>query len=267
MMFMVLLWMIRVGSSVDNFLANEFNYIANFVTMRAKNSPLLNSPLLNNLFHNTVFKFPCLLINAQSIVNKMGELTSLVNSFKPKMVAITESWCKDFIGDAELYLQNYVMYRCDRCNTTGGGVLLYVHDSLQSVSCTPLNDLHINEAVWCTIQLRNNDKMLVGVVYRSPNSSFDNSTKIINLIPNLSEYVGYSYCLLMGDFNFPNINWSTMSSPEGDQSLSTCFLNACKDGFLTQHVTKPTRHRHGQNPSLLDLVFTSDPHIVMKNRV
>ena len=56
----------------------------------------------------------------------MGEITSLVNSFKPKMVAITESWCRDFIGDAELYLQIYVLYRCDRCNTTGGGILLYM---------------------------------------------------------------------------------------------------------------------------------------------
>ena len=142
----------------------------------------------NNLSHNTVFKFLCLLINAQSIV-KMGKLTRLVNSFKPKMVAITKSCCKDFIGDAELYLQNYVLYRHDRCNTTGCGVLLYIHDSLQSVSCTSLNNLHINEAVWCTIQLRNSDKMLVGVVYHSPNSSFDNSFIIINLIPNLSEYM------------------------------------------------------------------------------
>ena len=192
----------------------------------------------------------------------MDELTSLVNSFKAKMVAITESWCKVFISDAELYLQNYVMYRCDRCNTTGGGVLLYVHDSLQFVSCTPLNDLHINEAVWCTIQLRNNDKMLVGVVYRSPNSSFDNSFKQINFILNLSEYVGYSHCLLMGDYNFPNTNWSAMSSPEGVQSLSICIVNACGDGFLTQHVTKTTRHRYGQNSSLLDLVFTSDPEMI-----
>ena len=91
MMLMVLLWMIRVGSPVDNFLINEFNYIANSVTMRAKNLLLLNSPLLNNLSHKTVFKFPCLLINAQSIANKMGEPTSVVNSCKPKMVAITES--------------------------------------------------------------------------------------------------------------------------------------------------------------------------------
>ena len=68
--------------------------------------------------------------------------------------------------------------------------------------------------------------------------------------------------LLLGDYNLPNINWATLTSLEGDQSLSTNFLNACEDGFLTQHVSKPTRHRHGQNSSLLDLVFTTDPDMI-----
>ena len=104
--------------------------------------------------------------------------------------------------------------------------------------------------------------MLVGVVYRSSNSNFENSSKIINLIPKISEYDGYSNCLLMGDFNFPNINWATITTLKGDQSLTASFLNACEDGFLTQHVTKPTRHRHGQNSFLLDLVFTSDPEMI-----
>ena len=92
----------------------------------------------------------------------MDEFTSLVNSLGPKIIAITESWCIESIGDAEICLHDYVLYRCDRCNTTGDGVLLYVLNSLQFESCTPLNDLNIYEAVWCTIQLRNNDQMLVG---------------------------------------------------------------------------------------------------------
>ena len=33
-------------------------------------------------------------------------LTSLVSSLKPKIIAITESWCKDSIGDAEICLHN-----------------------------------------------------------------------------------------------------------------------------------------------------------------
>ena len=73
----------------------------------------------------------------------MDEFTSPVNSLGPKIIAITESWCNESIGDAEICLHDYVLYRCDRCNTTGGGVLLYVHNSLQSESCTPLNDLKI----------------------------------------------------------------------------------------------------------------------------
>ena len=107
---------------------------------------------------------------------------------------------------------------------------MYIHESLQSVSCTPLNDVNINEAVWCTIQMKNNDKMLIGVVHCLPNSSFDNSSKII-LIPNLSKYVGYYHCLLMGDFNFPNISCTELISLEGDQLLSAHFLMPVKMDF------------------------------------
>ena len=136
------------------------------------------------------------------------------------------------------------------------------------MSCTLLNDLNIDEAVWCTVQLKNNDRMLIGVVYRSPNSnSEENNPKIIDLIPKLSEYVGYSHCLLLGDFNFPNINWVTLTSLDGEQSLSAGFLNACEDAFLTQHVTKPTRHRHGQTFSILDLIFTSDPNMIEDSNI
>ena len=135
-----------------------------------------NLPLHNKHSHSIVLKFPCLLINPQSILNKMSELTSLVKSFKPKIIAITETWCKDPISGVEICLLNYVLYRCDRCNTISGGVLLYIHETLQYVLCTPLNDVKINEAVCCTIQLKNNDKLLIGVVYCSPNYSFDNSS-------------------------------------------------------------------------------------------
>ena len=60
----------------------------------------------------------------------MGEFISLVNSLKTMIIIITETWRKDSIGDAEICLPNYVLYRCDRCNTIGGGVLLYIHKSL-----------------------------------------------------------------------------------------------------------------------------------------
>ena len=40
------------------------------------------------------------------------------------------------------------------------------------------------------------------------------------------------------------------------------IINAIQDSYLTQHVLEPTRHVPGQNPSILDLVFTSDPNSI-----
>jgi len=78
----------------------------------------------------------------------MAKLISLVNSYKPKIIAI---WCKESIGNAEIQLQNYVLCRCYRSNTIGGEVLFYIHESVLSVSCTLLNDMNIDEAMWCSI--------------------------------------------------------------------------------------------------------------------
>jgi len=63
--------------------------------------------------------------------------------------------------------------------------------------------------------------MLVGVVYRSANSNSENNNKILNLIP---EFIDYSHCLILGNFNLPTINWATLSSPYGEQSLSVTFV-------------------------------------------
>ena len=45
------------------------------------------------------------------------------------------------------------------------------------MSCTQLNDLNniIEEAVWCTVSLRNSNKMLVVVIYCSPNFNSENN--------------------------------------------------------------------------------------------
>ena len=40
------------------------------------------------------------------------------------------------------------------------------------------------------------------------------------------------------------------------------FLVAINDTFLYQHVCTPTRIRHDNNPSILDLIFTNEPGMV-----
>ena len=59
--------------------------------------------------------------------------------------------------------------------------------------------------------------------------------------------------LIMGDFNFPGINWVTL---EADVTGSK-FLDLTQDYFLIQHVLKPTRY-----DNILDLVLSSKENMV-----
>ena len=45
--------------------------------------------------------------------------------------------------------------------------------------------------------------MLISLVYRSPNS---NNDKLLQLLQDLPYVHSHTHLLLMGDFNFPNIN-------------------------------------------------------------
>ena len=63
-------------------------------------------------------------------MNKKSELNIMVNDSDPHIIGITESWANKDITDAELGLEGYVMFRKDRMGRRGGGVLLYVKDTI-----------------------------------------------------------------------------------------------------------------------------------------
>ena len=96
--------------------------------------------------------------------------------------------------------------------------------------------------------------------YRSPTkttTSDENNKKLNQLFHCLSEKK-YSHKLLLGDFNYKHINWTTWSTPCNEESAESMFIEAVKDSFLHQHVEKATRSRGNDDPSMLDLVFTDE---------
>ena len=46
------------------------------------------------------------------------------------IIGITESWANNDITDAKLGLEGYVMFRKDRMGRRGGGVLLYIKETI-----------------------------------------------------------------------------------------------------------------------------------------
>jgi endonuclease/exonuclease/phosphatase family metal-dependent hydrolase len=61
--------------------------------------------------------------------------------------------------------------------------------------------------------------------------------------------------MVMGDFNFPKIDW------KGDKN-SENFLESIRDSYLFQHVLENTRMRENCEPRTLDLILTNDENMI-----
>ncbi|XP_072014972.1 uncharacterized protein [Amphiura filiformis] len=207
------------------------------------------------------FFINCYHTNAGCIMNKRGEFQETIDELKPKIIGVTESWCDSSVLDGEVNLDSYTLFRKDKVSAGGGGVLMYVHDSMQATACQPLNDSKFETSVWCEIKVNNKDSLLVGVCYRSPNSSEDNNELFLTQLKMIEE-VKYSHILLFGDFNFPEINWKDGQVKAADTHLASIFFDTVNDLYLVQHVEIPTRYREGQKPSTLDLIFTNEEFMV-----
>jgi len=111
----------------------------------------------------------------------------------------------------------------------------------------------IKSQVWCKIRITKGDDLLIGVCYHSPNIAFSDKENDDMLCDLLNEVRGKPL-LLMGDFNYPDIDWHTS---HGQSPASKKPVNSIEDGFMTQHVMEGTC-----NGAILDLVITSETDMV-----
>ena len=155
--------------------------------------------------------YRCVCLNPRSIVNKKNELNIMVEDIDPHIIGITESWTNTDITDAELVLTGYVMFRRDRIGRRGGGVILYVKESIQAYEIKLESEADYDEAVWCKI-VAGNSKLTIGLVYRSPNINEEDNTKIQNAIKEVSK----GEFIIMGDFNHGHIQWKSVESTGGE---------------------------------------------------
>ena len=81
----------------------------------------------------------CVCLNARSIINKKNELNIMVDDIKPHIIYITEPWANNDITDAELGPECYVLFRKDRIGRMGGGLLLYIKETI------PVYEVQLND--------------------------------------------------------------------------------------------------------------------------
>ncbi len=139
-------------------------------------------------------------------MNKIDEFITIVQTYKPHIVAITETWLHDQINDAKIAINDYHIFRKDR----GGGALLLIKSSLrpkQQIQLkhdgTPLTDL-----VSPTIAINNTSRNVL-CVYRSPRSLREQDTKLLDTLEDFLSKTGET--LILGDCNAPAIDWQARS--------------------------------------------------------
>ena len=195
----------------------------------------------------------CLYSNIQSFHSKKREIELYLAQNRLDMLFFTEIWLGDQHHESEFSLSNFQSPIIDR--NQRGGACAFVRAGLNYVPQTP--PYTVKESVWFSVKTANNITRLYSCIYRSPNSDSQNNE---NLLLNI-EWARRQFdeIIMVGDINMPNINWSTeQCSNEYGQKLLDCL----NDNNLEQLVDQPTRYRFDQNPSLLDLIITSNPDIV-----
>ena len=71
-----------------------------------------------------------------------------------------------------------------------------------------------------------------------------------------------SHLLLMGDFNYNDIDWRLETSPPRLDHPATAFKECLRDCYLFQHVKDPTYYRGNQTPNTLDLIISNEEEMV-----
>ena len=203
--------------------------------------------------------------NADSLPNKMEELKTRISASKnkPNIIIVTEAKPKNQrynLMIPEISIAGYNISQINVDKKQGRGIIIYTETQISVNEITP--KIIADEYLGIDLKLKNNTKMLISAIYRSPNSSEENNKKILELINEIDDSK-YDHKIIVGDFNLPKIDWN---SDGGETGYEKEFKDCTKNCYLHQHIQNPTRARGTNQPSLIDLVLTNDPECLKEVR-
>jgi hypothetical protein len=190
-------------------------------------------------------------------------MLQIYNLNQPHLLFFTETW---FTSETIYDLENYQKFFNSRSNR-GGGVIIYVRSDITAFEFIEIaNESKVLtskdcEQIWCQV-MSGQDRLLIGCIYRPPTTSkyFHSSTNdavnnSISKATKLVETGKFTNFLIVGDFNFPLLSWSSLggSLRQRDEPSAT-FLDTINSNCITQAVLEPTF-----KSNQLDLVLVNDP--------
>ena len=170
------------------------------------------------------------------------------------VIAVTETRFHSKFTDKMASIANYNIVRNDRIGRTGGGVALYVHNSLKYkvlTSSSNHGNLGLTEYLLCEVEPHGHHKLFVAVIYRPPNSPFYKKTDFLEKLSNF--FPEYNNKLILGDFN------SNMLTENPQSSIMRDFINQNGLKLIDHGVTYITEN----SSSHIDLCIVDEDNIVI----
>lgn len=118
------------------------------------------------------YELICLSLKADSLRNKK-ELKVLMYLHDIDIIAILEVKLKSYETIQQIIWYWWLCYLCQSCNLGKRWTTLWKG----RVKPNPPRARQLQQSVWCEVRLKGNDKLIIGSVYRSPNSSQINTNE------------------------------------------------------------------------------------------
>ena len=189
--------------------------------------------------------------NANGLSNKIDELNVLATDKDVDIVAISET---KLTKSKQVYMPGWSIYRKDRNDRLGGGVILAIRQNLASkrLDINQNNDTK-TEIVAAEVRLANGIRLVVASLYAPPsNHSLDKD--LLEAILNTAGNV-----IITGDFNAKHRDWMCARA----NTNGTCLQGLClSKGLRLGHPDTPTYipRRAQYHPSTIDLSLVKGLH-------
>ena len=200
--------------------------------------------------------------NTDQLTNKIEEVSLFLVENCIDILSVCEVLPKRSGHDISSFIvQGYTCYSC----LDGRGVCLFIRNNAD-ITVVELNHIQhdFKPSLFVNI-VTPKASFVLGVVYRSPSSSVEESESLNIQITNAVKYsqrAGVDL-IVVGDFNYPEIDWGNESCSQANSYLKAAmFLENVHSNSLTQHIKVPTHYRCLQTPTLIDLLLTNDPSLV-----
>ena len=178
----------------------------------------------------------------------MNYVNNFIDENNIKVLGITESHLTESINSSYLKVPGFHLLRSDvKVHVHKHGVCAFVHeDFLFDCVSQPMSNVLL-------FRLAKYDVYFL-IVYRPPSyTAAENET----LALTLREVISGKEMIILGDFNLPNIEWTSQHVPTGHvPPLESMFLDVFISLGLSQWVTEPTFPSSG---NILDLLLTTEP--------